>query len=37
MQLLLLSKNSTNKHISTATSALQQMNGVFYAVRAEIL
>jgi hypothetical protein len=28
---------STNKHVSMATTALQQRNGVFYAVRADML
>jgi hypothetical protein len=28
---------SANKHVSTAMIALQQKNGIFYAVHAEIL
>jgi hypothetical protein len=31
------SKVSASKHVSTATISLQQRNGVFYAVRAEML
>jgi hypothetical protein len=33
----LLSNGSANKHISTETIALQQTNGVFFAVLAKIL
>jgi hypothetical protein len=36
MQQPLLSNGSANKPVSTATIALQQSNGVFYEVRAEI-
>jgi hypothetical protein len=33
----LLNTSYANKHVPTATISLQQRNGVFYAVRTEIL
>jgi hypothetical protein len=33
----MLSDGSANKHVSTETIALQQKNGVFYAIRAAML
>jgi hypothetical protein len=37
LQQKLQNNGSAKKHASTATIALQQRNGVFYAIRAEIL
>jgi hypothetical protein len=32
-----ISNGSSNTHVSSATIALQQMNGLFYVVRADMI